>query len=152
VLPCQQLELAAQRCEAAGLDLDQQVAADEVDDETADEPFDAIAGALIPVLELSVQRALVERPDRRDLTFLRCGDLGHGAHDDAPSAPQRGCLRLVSGPDKAGPTNYREENDHRPRCRARSRVRPDTGAEPALVVADEPNGDPQQLVRLVAWS
>jgi hypothetical protein len=47
MLPCQQLELAAQRCEAAGLDLDQQVAADEIDDETADEPFDARVRAFV---------------------------------------------------------------------------------------------------------
>ena len=47
--------------EAAGLDLDQQPAADEVDDETVDELLDAIAGAAIPVLELSMQRTLVER-------------------------------------------------------------------------------------------
>ena len=69
MLPCEQLELASQRCEAAGLDLDQQVAADEIDDETVDDLFDAIAGASVPVLELRVQRTLVERPDRRDLSF-----------------------------------------------------------------------------------
>src|SRR6266571_5600332 len=82
MLSCQQFELASQRCEAAGLDLDQQVAADEIDDEAADDPFDAIVGALVPVLELSVQRTLVERSDRRALTFLGCGDLEDGAHDD----------------------------------------------------------------------
>jgi hypothetical protein len=103
MLPCEQLELAAQRCEAAGLDLDQQVAADEIDDEAADELFDAIVGALVPVLELSVQRTLVERSDRRDLTFLGCGDLGDGADDDAPSAPRRSCLRQVTGRGGAAP-------------------------------------------------
>jgi len=65
----QQLELASQRRETAGLDLDQQVAADEIDDETVDDLLDAIASASVPVLELSVQRTLVERPDRRDLSL-----------------------------------------------------------------------------------
>src|SRR5712691_10607401 len=101
MLSCEQFELASQRSEAAGLDLDQQVAADEIDDETVDDPFDAILGALVPVLELSVQRTLVERSDRRDLTFLRSGDLEDRAHDDAPSAPRRSCLRQVTG--RAGP-------------------------------------------------
>src|SRR6266851_8304569 len=96
MLPCEQFELASQRCEAAGLDLDQQVAADEINDKTVDDPFDPIAGALVPVLELSVQCTLVERSDRRDLTFLGSGDLENGAHDDAPSAPQRSCLRQGS--------------------------------------------------------
>src|SRR6266498_3760523 len=106
MLPCQQLELAAQRCEAAGLDLDQQVAADEIDDETADDLFDAIAGALVPDLELSVQRTLVERPNRRDLTFFGCGDLEHAAHDDAPSPPPRICLRPAHRPGQAGATTH----------------------------------------------
>jgi len=97
MLSCEQFELASQRCEAAGLDLDQQVAADEINDKTVDDPFDAIAGALVPVLELSVQCTLVERSDRRDLTFLGSGDLKDGAHDDAPSAPRRSCLRQVTG-------------------------------------------------------
>ena len=69
MLPSQQLELASQRSEAAGLDLDHQVAADEIDDETSDDRLDAIARASVPVLELSVQRTLVERPDRRDLSL-----------------------------------------------------------------------------------
>ena len=67
MLLCEQVELASQRREAAGLDLDQQVAADEVDDETVDDLLDAVAAASVPVLELSVKRALVERPDRRRL-------------------------------------------------------------------------------------
>jgi hypothetical protein len=52
MLPSQQLEVASQRREAAGLDLDQHVAADEIDHETVDDPLDAIAGASVPVLEL----------------------------------------------------------------------------------------------------
>jgi hypothetical protein len=40
---CDQVELASQRCEGAGLDLDQQVAADDVDDKTVDELLDAVA-------------------------------------------------------------------------------------------------------------
>src|SRR6266496_259328 len=108
MLLCEQLELAAQRCEAAGLDLDQQVAADEIDDETIDDPFDAIVGALVPVLELSVQRTLVERSDRRALTFLGSGDLEDGAHDEAPSAPWRSCLRQVTGPGRPAPPLTRE--------------------------------------------
>jgi hypothetical protein len=102
LLPCEQLELAAQRCEAAGLDLDQKVAADEIDDETAYDLLDAIAGTFVPVLELSVQHTLVERPDCRDLSFLGCGDLEDGAHDDAPSSPRRRCLRPGHRPGRAG--------------------------------------------------
>ena len=44
MLPCEQLELATQRCEATGLDLDQQAAADKINDETVDDPFDASPG------------------------------------------------------------------------------------------------------------
>src|SRR6266516_6674555 len=96
MLSCQQFELASERREAAGLDLDQQVAADEIDDETVDDPFDPIVGPSVPVLELSVQRTLVERSDRRDLTFLGSGELEDGAHDDAPSALGRSCLRQAT--------------------------------------------------------
>jgi MFS family permease len=74
----EQLELAPQGCKAAGLDLDQQVAADEVDDETAGELLEQVAGTAVPFLQLRVERALVERPD---------------LHDDAPSAPVPRCLR-----------------------------------------------------------
>src|SRR6266496_2685108 len=105
MLPGEQLELAPQRSEATGLDLDQQVAADEIDDETVDDPLDAIVGALVPVLELSVQRTLVERSDRRALTFLGSGDLEDGAHDDAPSAPRCSCLRQIT--ERAGPAPAR---------------------------------------------
>ncbi len=91
--PSEQLELASERSEAAGLDLHQEVAADQIDDETVDELLDAIARASVPVLELSVQRTLVERPDRRYLTFVGC--LKDGAHDDAPSASPQDCLRQV---------------------------------------------------------
>jgi hypothetical protein len=74
----EQLELAPQGCKAAGLDLDQQVAADEVDDETAGDLLEQVAGTAVPFLQLRVERALVERPD---------------LHDDAPSAPVPRCLR-----------------------------------------------------------
>lgn len=74
----EQLELAPQGRKAAGLDLDQQVAADEVDDETAGGLLEQVAGTAVPFLQLRVERALVERPD---------------LHDDAPSAPMPGCLR-----------------------------------------------------------
>src|SRR6266516_280443 len=101
MLPGEQLELAPERCKAAGLDLDQQVAADEIDDETVDDPFDAIVGALVPVLELSVQRTLVEHSDRGALTFLGSGDLEEGAHDDAPSPLRHSCLRqATNGPGR----------------------------------------------------
>src|SRR6266567_4106576 len=96
MLPCEQFELASQRCEAAGLDLDQQVAADEIDDETVDDPLDAIATASVPVLELSVQRTLVERPDRPGFPVLGCGDLEDGVHDDAPSPSPRSRLRQIT--------------------------------------------------------
>src|SRR5439155_811436 len=110
MLSCEQFELAPQRCEAAGLDLDQQVAADEIDDETVNDPFDAIAGASVPLLELSVQCTLVERSDRRDLTFLGSGDLKDRAHDDAPSAPRRSCLpQVTGGPGRRPPTDVDAE-------------------------------------------
>src|SRR6266487_917296 len=104
MLSCEQFELAPQRCEAARLDLDQQVAADEIDDKTVDDPLDAIAGALVPVLELSVQCTLVERSDRRDLAFLGSGYLRDGEHDDAPSTPRRSCLRQVTAWPGPAPT------------------------------------------------
>src|SRR2546430_6130783 len=101
MLSCELFELVSQRGEAAGLDLDQQAAAEEIDDETVDDPFDAIVGTLVPVLELSVQRTLVEHSDRGALTFVGSGHLEEGAHDDAPSAPRRSCLRQITG--RAGP-------------------------------------------------
>src|SRR5436190_10206431 len=103
MLPCEQFELSSQRWEAAGLDLDEQIAADEIDDETVDDPFDAIVGASVPLLKLSVQRTLVEHSDRGALTFLGSGDLEEGAHDDAPSAPRHSCLRRVTRPGPAPP-------------------------------------------------
>src|SRR6266498_2908826 len=124
MLPCQQLELAAQRCEAASLDLDQQVAADEIDDETADDLFDAIAGALVPVVELSVQRTLVERPI-----------AGISASWDAATSRtertmtlllRRGAVAFARSPARHGRHQHRrEKNDHLPRYRGpRSGVRP----------------------------
>jgi hypothetical protein len=80
----EQLDLAPQGCKAAGLDLDQQVAADEVDDETAGDLLEQVAGTAVPFLQLRVERALVERPD---------------LHDDAPSARCRvacACTRIGS--------------------------------------------------------
>jgi hypothetical protein len=62
MVPGEPFQLTAKRGEAARLDLDQQLAADEVDNETVDELLDAIAGAAVPVLELSVQRTLVSVP------------------------------------------------------------------------------------------
>jgi hypothetical protein len=73
----EQLELAPQGRKAAGLDLDQQVATNEVDDETAGDLLEQVAGTAVPLLQLRVERALVERSDR---------------HDDAPSAPMPRCL------------------------------------------------------------
>jgi len=78
VLLREQLELAPQGCKAAGLDLDQQVAADEVDDETAGDLLEQVARTAVPFLQLRVERALVERPD---------------LHHDAPSPPVPRCLR-----------------------------------------------------------
>ena len=72
MLPCQQLELASQRCEAAGLDLDQQVAADEIDDETADDPFDAIAGIS------ASWDAATSRTERTMTLLLRRGAVAFG--------------------------------------------------------------------------
>src|SRR6266542_5055166 len=70
------LQLAPKWREAAGLDLDQQLAPDEVDDETVDELLDAVAGAAVPVLELSMQRTLVERSNRG----AGCTGLGGRVH------------------------------------------------------------------------
>jgi hypothetical protein len=78
MLLCEQLELAPQGRKAAGLDLDQQVAADEVDGETAGRLLEQVAGTAVPFLQLRVERALIERPD---------------LHDDAPSTPLPRCLR-----------------------------------------------------------
>jgi hypothetical protein len=127
MLSCEQFELASQRGEAAGLDLDQQVAADEIDDETVDDPFDAIAGASVSILELSVQCTLVERSDRRDLTFLGSGDLKDGAHDHAPSAPRRRCLRQVTTGPGPRPPLTREERPPPSPTEPCSGVRPVTG-------------------------
>src|SRR5439155_16897013 len=67
----EQLKLAPQGRKAAGLDLDQQVATNEVDDETAADLLGLVAGTAVPLLQLRVERALVQCPD---------------LHDDAPSA------------------------------------------------------------------
>jgi hypothetical protein len=122
MLPCQQLELAAQRCEAAGLDLDQKVAADEIDDEAAGDLFDAIAGALVPILELSVQRTLVERSDRRDLTFLGSGDLEDGAHDQAPFCAAAQLPLAGHQPGRAGATTDEKRTTSSLAYRARVRA------------------------------
>src|SRR3954464_14075458 len=81
MFPRKQSELASERREAARLDLDQQVAADDVDDEAVDDLLDTIAAASVPVLELSVKCALVECPDRRGLDLALSDDLVAGMHD-----------------------------------------------------------------------
>jgi hypothetical protein len=65
------LQLAPERREAAGLDLDQQLAPDEVDDETVD--------------ELLMQRTLVERSDRG----AGCTGLGGRVHWQGSSSSRR---------------------------------------------------------------
>src|SRR5213592_2948301 len=142
MLSCELFELVSQRGEAAGLDLDQQAAADKIDDETVDDAFDAIAGALVPVLELSVQRTLVERPDRRDLTFFGSDDLEDGAHDDPPSAPRRSCLRPGHRPAGAATTHNGRRTTTSPVNRTRVRAFVGQRAEPALVVVEEPKRRP----------
>src|SRR6266516_1498722 len=82
------LQLAPEWREAAGLDLDQQLAPDEVDDETVDELLDAVAGAAVPVLELSMQRTLVERSNRGG----GCTGLGGRVHWQGSSSSRRSCL------------------------------------------------------------
>jgi hypothetical protein len=64
MVPGELFQLAAKGSEAARLDLDQQLAADQVDNEAVDELLDAIAGAAVPVLELSMKHTLVEHSDR----------------------------------------------------------------------------------------
>ena len=59
----QMVELAPHRRERTGLDLDQQVAAHDVDDELADGRLDLVTGPSQPLLEPGVQRPLVERAD-----------------------------------------------------------------------------------------
>jgi hypothetical protein len=122
MLSCQQFELASERREAAGLDLDQQVAADEIDDETVDDPFDAIVGPSVPVLELSVQRTLVERSDRRDLTFLGSGDLEDGAHDQAPFCAAAQLPLAGHQPGRAGATTDEKRTTSSLAYRARVRA------------------------------
>src|SRR5438445_618144 len=82
-------ELAPQGREAAGLDLDQQVAANEIDDETADGLLEQVTGTAVPLLQLRVERALVERPD---------------LHHNAPSAPPPPCLQPRLTPTSAAGT------------------------------------------------
>src|SRR6266446_7322929 len=85
----EQLELAPQGREATGLDLDQQVAANEIDDKTAGDLLEQVAGTAVPLLQLRVKRALVERPD---------------LHDNTPSAPPPPCLRPRLTPTPAAGT------------------------------------------------
>ncbi len=142
MLPCEQLELASQRSEAAGLDLDQQVAAEEIDDEAVDDPFDAIVGALIPVFELSVQRTLVEHSDRGALSFLGSGDLEEGAHDDAPSALRHSCLRqATNGPGLAAPLTREERPPPSLTGPVFGRCVLSPRPEPVLVAVQEPKSD-----------
>src|SRR2546430_15731618 len=56
-------ELRAQRREPSGLELDEQAAAHEVDDVAADLLLEQVARLAVPLLELSVQRSLVQRSD-----------------------------------------------------------------------------------------
>jgi hypothetical protein len=61
----ERVQLPTQRRETAGLDLDQQVTADDVDDVGADRVLDEVALPAIPLLDLSVERPFREGPDRR---------------------------------------------------------------------------------------
>src|SRR5437588_7126082 len=64
-------ELPPQRREAARLELDEQVAAHEVDHVPAHFDFDDVPGLAVPLLELRMQRAFVERPDH---TVVFCAE------------------------------------------------------------------------------
>ena len=50
-------------CEAARLDLDQQVAPDDVDDEPGHPDLESIPGSGVPLLQGSVERLLVQQAD-----------------------------------------------------------------------------------------
>ncbi len=59
----QPVEFLAHRCERSGLDLDEEVLAADVDDETVERHFETIAGEGVVVLQRGMQRTLVERAD-----------------------------------------------------------------------------------------
>jgi hypothetical protein len=66
VLVEQRVELAPERGEAAGLDLDElAVGADEVDDVPADRHLEAVSGLGQPRLDRGVERSLAQHADGR---------------------------------------------------------------------------------------
>src|SRR4051794_24044945 len=68
----QPLELAPERRKAAGLDLDQRLATDKIDDVAADRMLDQIAGPRVPRLDLGMERALVQRSDHGPSCSPQC--------------------------------------------------------------------------------
>ena len=66
----------------------------------------------VPVLELGVQRALVERPDRPELAVLGWDGLEDGVHDEASSLSRRSRLRPDHRPDGQAALAPEQE----PRC------------------------------------
>jgi hypothetical protein len=75
--------------------------------------LDAIALASVPVLELSVQRTLVERPDRRCVGLACRADLRDRVHDDASSPPRLSRLRAIA--DETGRPTEGGETQPAPR-------------------------------------
>jgi len=68
------IELCLESMEARGLDLDELVAADEIDDEAAERDLGPIAGPGVPVLERGMQRSLSELADRHARELRRRAD------------------------------------------------------------------------------
>jgi hypothetical protein len=104
-----------------GLDLDQQVAADDVDDKTVDGLLDAVAAASVSVFKLSVKRALVERPDRPGLGVEWSVDLQDGMHDEL--LLRRGYVAFARS-RREGPTEKRGADPHSKKLRALPTVPP----------------------------
>src|SRR5205814_6796966 len=110
----QQLELPPQRREPAGLDLHEEVAPHEVDDEPGHALLEPVARAAVPLLQLRVQRALVERTDHAEGFSARkapptrrtprrrpprARPAARAAPAPRPSATARGRRRCRRGPD-----------------------------------------------------
>ena len=77
VLLRERVELLAQRREPTGLELDEQLVAHEVDHVAADLLLEQIARPPVPLLQLRVQRSLVERSDHTGMFCVEpAGSLG----------------------------------------------------------------------------
>src|SRR5690242_557210 len=59
----QAAELRLDGCEAAGLDLDQQIVSNDIDDKPADRDFESISLPCVPLLEGCVEGFLIQQTD-----------------------------------------------------------------------------------------